>query len=223
MAEELLTDAEQVEEVKRLVKEYGPVLLIGAVLGVGGFFGVRYYRGYQDNTALEAAGQFSQMAQALQLNDAKKAREVATGLLKDHPGSPYADQAQLTLARMDVDEGHGANAVEPLTAVMNNSKDSELKQIARLRLARVLVDQGKPDEALNLLNAGTAGSFAGRYHEVRADALTAKKDTAGAIKEYREALATEDAAGGADSALVEMKLADLGASPQDADLAKVKP
>lgn len=225
MAEELLTDAEQVEEVKRLTKEYGPVLLIGALLGVGGFFGVRYYRAHQDNVALEASGQFSQMATVLQIGDAKKARELAAGLVKDHPGSPYADQAQLTLARLDVDEGHSANAVEPLTAVMNGSKDSELKQIARLRLARVLIDQSKADEALKLLDLGTAGAFAGRYHEVRADALIAKKDPAGAIKEFRAALATatEDSAGGVDSALIEMKLADLGASPKEADTAKVKP
>ena len=71
--------------------------------------------------------------------------------------------------------------VEPLTTVMNGSKDAELKQIARLRLARVLIDQGKADEALKLLDLGTAGTFVGRYHEVRADALSAKKDTAGAI------------------------------------------
>lgn len=223
MAEEFLTDDEQIEEVKRLTKEYGPVLIIGALLGVGGFFGVRYWRGYQDNQALEAAGQFSQMATVLQIGDAKKARELANGLLKDHPGSPYADQAQLTLARMDVDEGHGTNAVESLTAVMNNSKDSELKQIARLRLARVQIDLGKPDEALKLLDMGTAATFAGRYHEVRADALIAKKDPAGAIKELREALATDETAGGVDSALVQMKLADLGAAPKDADTAKVKP
>src|ERR1700755_698518 len=104
MAEDLLTDEEQIQEVKRLFKEYGPVLVIGALLGVGGFWGLRYYRSYQDEQGLKAAARFSQMAASLEVNDNKKAREIADTLLKDFPRSAYADQAQLSLARIDVDE-----------------------------------------------------------------------------------------------------------------------
>jgi predicted negative regulator of RcsB-dependent stress response len=215
MAEEYLTDDEQLDEVKRLVKEYGPVLVIGALLGVGGFFGFRYYRSYQDDQGLKAAGRFSQMTLSLQTSDNAKAREIAAGLIKDFPNSPYADQAQLALARVAVDEGHDDQAVGPLTGVMNGSKDSELKHIARLRLARVLIDQGKPEDAIKLLGEGTPGTFAARYHEVRADALIAKKDVPAAVTEYKAALsAAED--GGVDSALIEMRLADLGVTENNA-------
>jgi predicted negative regulator of RcsB-dependent stress response len=92
-----------------------------------------------------------------------------------------------------------------------------------LRLARVLIDQGKPDEAIKTLAAGTPGSFAGRYHEVHGDALYAKKDIPGAIAEYNSALGASE--GGADAALLQLKLADL-ASNEKADLAsneKAKP
>jgi predicted negative regulator of RcsB-dependent stress response len=41
MAEDL-TDDEQLEEVKRYVREYAPVLIVGALLGAGGLFGWRY-------------------------------------------------------------------------------------------------------------------------------------------------------------------------------------
>jgi predicted negative regulator of RcsB-dependent stress response len=93
---------------------------------------------------------------------------------------------------------------------MNNSKDAELKQVARLRLARILIDQGKPDEAIKTLAEGTPGSFAGRYHEVHGDALYAKKDIPGAVAEYNMALGTSD--GGADAALLQLKLADLASN-----------
>jgi predicted negative regulator of RcsB-dependent stress response len=73
-----------------------------------------------------------------------------------------------------------------------------------------LIDQGKTDEALKTLTEGTPGSFAGRYHEVRGDALYAKKDFAGATAEYTQALGTSD--GGADSALLQLKLADLASN-----------
>lgn len=222
MAEEFLTDDEQVAEVKRLVREYAPVLILGAVLGGGGLFGWRYYQTHQTVNALKASDQFNAMSLALQSSDPKKARDLANGIIQNYGGLPYADQARLALARMDVDEGHDANAVAPLTEVMNSSKDSELKHIARLRLARVLIDQGKPDDAIQLLAAATPGSFTGRYHQVHGDALYAKKDTAGAIAEYKAAL--EHASdGGVDSALVEMKLADLGATEQPSANTKVKP
>jgi predicted negative regulator of RcsB-dependent stress response len=90
---------------------------------------------------------------------------------------------------------------------MNNSKDGELKQIARLRLARVLIDQGKPDDAIKILAEGTPGGFAGRYHDVRGDALYAKKDIPGAVAEYQQALGTSDR--GAEASLLQLKLADL--------------
>ena len=210
MAEEYLTDDEQLEAVKHMFKEYAPWIVGGLVLGLGGWYGIQFYRSHQNERALQAAAQFEQMTFAMQADDHKKSRAIADGLVKDFPSSPYADQAQLAIARMSVEDGHSADAVAPLTQVMDNSKDAELKQIARLRLARVQIDQGKPDDAIKLLAAGTPGSFAGRYHEVHGDALYAKKDVAGAIAEYNAALSAGD--GGADSALLELKLADLASN-----------
>jgi predicted negative regulator of RcsB-dependent stress response len=210
MAEEYLTDDEQLEAVKRAFTEYAPWILGGVVLGVGGWYGIQHYQSHKNEVAFRAADQFSQMTLALQLNDPKKSLQIADALIKDFPNSPYADQAQLTIARIDVESGKSADAVAPLTQVMNSSKDSELRQIARLRLARVLIDQGKPDEAIKTLAAGTPGSFAGRYHEVHGDALYAKKDIPGAIAEYNSALGASD--GGAEAAMLQLKLTDLASN-----------
>jgi predicted negative regulator of RcsB-dependent stress response len=210
MAEEYLTDDEQLEAVKRAFTEYAPWILGGVVLGVGGWYGFQHYQSHKNEVAFRAADQFSQMTVALQMNDPKKSLQIADALIKEYPNSPYADQAQLTIARIDVESGKSADAVVPLTQVMNNSKDTELQQIARLRLARVLIDQGKPDDAIKLLAAGTPASFAGRYHEVRGDALYSKKDIPGAIAEYNAALGASD--GGAEAAMLQLKLADLASN-----------
>ncbi len=137
-------------------------------------------------------------------------RPIADGLIKNYPDSPYADQAQLAIARLSVEEGRPDGAIASLTQVMDHSKDTELRQIARLRLARVLTDQGKPDAALKILADGTPGTFAGPYHEVRGDAYYAKKDIAGAVAEYKAALGAADASG-VNGALLELKIQDLGA------------
>jgi len=210
MAEDL-TDDEQLETVKRAVAEYAPWLIGGALIGAGLFFGFRYYQNSSNERALKAAVQFSAMTDALQANDRSRSRQIADTLVKDYANTPYADQAQLTIARLYVDDGQLENAIAPITSVMNNSKDTELRQIARLRLARILTDQGKADAAIKTLGEGTPGAFAGRYHEVRGDAYYAKKDIAAAVTEYKAALGAADA-GDTDAALLELKIQDLGAA-----------
>jgi predicted negative regulator of RcsB-dependent stress response len=213
MAEEYLTDDEQLEAVKHLISEYAPWLIGGVLVGAALFFGIRYYQGYSNERALKAAAQFSEMAAALQTNDHAKSRQIADGLIRDYARSPYADQAQLALARLDVDDGQLDKAIAPLTHVMNESNDTELRHVARLRLARILTDQGKSDEALKTLAESMPPAFAGPYHEVRGDAYLAKKDVSGARTEYTAALAAggADGAGGVNTSLLELKIQDLGA------------
>lgn len=209
MTEDYLTDDEQLEVVKKFTKEYGTWVIGGVVLGVALLLGWRYYQNAQNTQALSAAGKFDEMTAAIEASDFAKSRALADGIIQGFPNSPYSDQAHLALAGMAVDGGKSADAVAPLTLVMNNSKDADLRQIARLRLARVLIDQGRPDDAIKTLAEGTPGSFAGRYHEVRGDALNAKKDAAGALTEYKAALNASDSG---DGALLELKIADLGSN-----------
>jgi predicted negative regulator of RcsB-dependent stress response len=212
MAEEYLTDDEQLEAVKHLIVEYAPWLIGGVLVGAAVFFGYRYFQNYTNERAYKAAAEFSALTAALQLNDRAKSRQIADELVKDFPSSPYADQAKLTMARLDVDDGQLDKAVAPLTQVMNDSKDTELRRIARLRLARVLTDQGKADEAIKTLAEPMPAAFSARYHEVRGDAFFAKKDIPDAITEYQAALGAADASG-INAALLELKIQDLGAAP----------
>jgi predicted negative regulator of RcsB-dependent stress response len=208
MAEDYLTDDEQLEHVKRVVADNWLWVGGGIVLGAALIFGYRYHDAHQNDLALRAAAQFDDMASALEQDAKPRARQIADGLVKTFPGSPYADQALLVLARLAVDDAKPADAVAPLTQVMDGSKDDELRHIARLRLARVLIDAGKPDDALKLLAAAGPGAFSGLAHEVRGDAFYAKQDTADALSEYKAALD-----GGVDAAVLQLKIADLGTPP----------
>jgi predicted negative regulator of RcsB-dependent stress response len=222
MAEDYLTDDEQWEAVKRWIVENGLWVLAGIVLGVVGLFGYRYIDSARNDRDLRASVQFSEMTAALEHDDRNRTRRIADGLVRDYPSSPYADQAQLTLARLFVDDGQLPGAVAPLTEVMNSSKDSELRHIARLRLARVLTDQGKPDEAIRTLAEDAApGAFTAQYHEVRGDAFYARKDFKSAVAEYKAALGGD--ATGVDSALLELKIADLGAPAAPAPATAMAP
>jgi predicted negative regulator of RcsB-dependent stress response len=210
MAEDYLTDDEQLEHVKRVISENWIWVAGGVVLGAALIFGYRYYESYVNERALRAAAQFEELTLALARDDQGKVRQVADGLIKQYPTSPYADQAQLVLARLSVDSGKPADAIEPLTQVETRSKDAELRHIARLRLARVLTALGKPDDAIKTLAEDAWGAFTAQAHEVRGDAFYAKHDIQGALKEYQAALGAGDASS-VDSALLQLKLADLSA------------
>jgi predicted negative regulator of RcsB-dependent stress response len=227
MAEDYLTDDEQLEHVKHVVAENWVWVAGGVVLGAALIFGYRYYESYVNDRALRAAAQFEELTSALARDDQGKVRQVADGLLKEYPTSPYADQAQLVLARLSVDSGKPADAIAPLTQVETHSKDAELRHIARLRLARVLTALGKPDDAIKTLAEDAWGAFASQAHEVRGDAFYAKHDIQGAVKEYQAALGAGDASS-VDSALLQLKIADLSApssaAPPTADPSnKAKP
>jgi predicted negative regulator of RcsB-dependent stress response len=218
MAEEYLTDDEQLEHVKRVVSENWMWVAGGVVLGAALIFGYRYYESSRNDRALRAAGQFEELTSALARNDQGRARQAADGLIQGYPGSPYADQARLVLARLSVDDGKPAEAIAPLTAVMGTAKDAELKHIARLRLARVLTALDRPDDAIKTLAEDTWGAFASQAHEVRGDAFYAKHDVQAALKEYQAALTGGDA-GSVDSSLLQLKVADLAADASN----KAKP
>jgi predicted negative regulator of RcsB-dependent stress response len=70
---------------------------------------------------------------------------------------------------------------------MEQTEDKQLALVARLRLARVQLAQNKPDEAIATLDAVDPGAFKPRYQEARGDALYAKGDKPGALKEYQSA------------------------------------
>jgi predicted negative regulator of RcsB-dependent stress response len=211
MAEEYLTDDEQLEAVKRWTSENGLWLVAGVVVGAAALFGYRYYDSYRNQRDLKAAAEFGAMAAALDKNDRAGGERIAETITHQYASTPYADQAELTLARLYLDASQPANAIAALTRVMNESKDAELKNVARVRLARVLIDQGKPDDAISTLGGAAPGAFTGLYHEVRGDALYAKKDIAGAVAEYRLALGANES-GGADASMLALKITDLGAA-----------
>jgi predicted negative regulator of RcsB-dependent stress response len=94
--------------------------------------------------------------------------------------------------------------------VIGSTRDHALALAARLRLARVQLSQGKPDEAIKTLDATEPGAFAARYAELRGDALLAKGDRDGALKQYRSARASGSDT--VDAELLDLKISELAHS-----------
>lgn len=202
-------EQEQWERVKQWLRENGLWLLAGVAIGVAALVGWRWWEERVERRAVEASSRYQQVLEAFGRGDRTRGVTLADELRRDYASSPYADQADLVLARAFVEAGEFGKAVERLERVMNRSSDAELRHVARLRLARVQIAQGNTDQALATLAAEKSpGAFAPRYAEVRGDALFAKGDRAAALREYRAARSADEG-GVLDNALLDLKIADL--------------
>lgn len=200
-----LSDIEREEQLRRWWSENWAWIIGGVALGLSLLAGWQYWQRHQVQSAeLDQSGYIA-VLEALGRNQRDEAASQAKALRERRPDSPYADQAELALARAALEQRDFDDAGGLLRGVADRSKDTELRQTSRIRLARVLIEQGKHDEALGELDAASAGAFAALVHEVRGDAYAAKGDPAAARKEYDAALAAGGTDSGLDRAFVELK------------------
>jgi predicted negative regulator of RcsB-dependent stress response len=185
--DDYLSEKEQWEWLKGWVRSNGPWIVAGILVGVGILLGWRWWGARTDRIALEAGTKYQQLLQAYDRGDKPRAETLTAELDRDYKGSPYVDQAHLLNARAQVDAGELDKAAATLKSVMEQTDDKQLALVARLRLARVQLSQNKPDEAIATLDAVDSGAFKPRYQEARGDALYAKGDKPGALKEYQSA------------------------------------
>lgn len=212
--EDYLTETDQWEALKRWLRENGAWMVAGVLIGVGALLGYRWWEARQTTRAHTAQARYADVLTALGRADKARAVELGDQLRNEFADTPYADHADLVLARAHVDLGELEAAAGRLRAVMENSDDPELRLIARERLARVQLAQNKPDEALATLAGAEPGAFAARFEEIRGDALLQKGDTAGALAAYSAALAAAEP-GVVDAGLLQLKINDLGAATPD--------
>lgn len=212
-------EQEQWERVKLWLRENGLWLLAGVAIGVAALAGWRWWEQRVERLAVEASGKYQQVLEAFGRGDRTRGTTLADELRRDYASSPYADQADLVIARSHVEASEYGKAAERLTRVAEASDDKELRHVARLRLARVQIAQGNTDQALATLAAAKeTGAFASRYAELRGDALFAKGDKPGALREYLAAR-TADTDGVLDRALLDLKIGDLTAEGVEAPAA----
>lgn len=214
--DDYLSEKEQIEGLKQRVREYGPYALAGVIVAVGGLYGWKYYQSSRAHQGLEAAAKVEAIAAQLGGGDSVGAAKAADALRDGYGRTPYADEADLMVARALVDGGDLLGAMARVENVIRSTDDAEMKAVALLRKARLQRAMGKVDEALKTVNAaleggqaGDLGAFAARFLEVKGDLLGDKGDAKGAAAAWQEALA-KDKDGVLARELVELKLNQAG-------------
>ena len=206
-----LQEQEQLEELKAWWKDYGRLVILGAVAGalaIAGFQGWRYYRHSQ---SLAAVALYEQLDQAERAGDRRKVRDIAGEIVARYASTPYASFAALSAARASFEAGELPEAKARLAWVVESARREELRDIARLRLAGVLLDEKNHEEALKLLEAKPGESMTGLYADLRGYILLAQGRHADARNAYQLALDRSEA-GSPYRATLQLKLDALGES-----------
>lgn len=207
---EQYTDDERVEDLKKWWKENGTSIIAGIVLGVIAIFGWQYWGSHRNAQAEKASLAYDAFVVAAEQADAGQARQRGQALLADFPNSAYAALAALRLAKLEVDGGDTAAAIQRLEWVIGNARLDEIKDIARLRLARVQLAAGQPAEAEKLMDRVTTPSLTAEREELKGDLYLAGNDPAKARTAYTAALAA-----GGDNPLLQFKIDSLAAPTAD--------
>ena len=91
------TEEQQVEAIKKWWKENGKAVVIGAIIGLGGLYGWRYYQAEQDQQMERASDAYVQVVEAMTTKQAD-ADSIANQFVVEND-SAYADLIELQLAK----------------------------------------------------------------------------------------------------------------------------
>ncbi|BCL68712.1 putative TPR repeat protein [Vibrio nigripulchritudo SO65] len=197
------TEEQQVEAIKEWWKENGKAVIVGAVVGLGGIFGWRFYQDSQADAQNAASLAYDGVLKQIQTSGAESSSD-ALAFIEANKDSQYSVLAALQLAKAFVEAGELDKALEQLSWAKTNTKDESIVSLLTVREARVLAEQEKFDEALTKLDSVKEAGWAGRIAELRGDILLRQGNTEGAYAAYSEAQQQSDT-----SQALQMKLDDL--------------
>ena len=216
MVDEYLSEREQAEQLRQWLRQNGIWLLAGVALTVGGYYGYRWWESREAQRSVEAGQRFAAMLDAIGGGKRDEGLKIAGEVTGEYADTPYADQATLVLARLDVDSGNLAGAETRLAKVAAESKDPDLRIVARLRVARLQLAQGRYDDAMKSLDAVATPAVDARVLELKGDVKRAQGDKGAALDYWRKAKSSAEAdpAGSAqvDTELLGLKIDELGAA-----------
>ncbi|EGQ7795299.1 tetratricopeptide repeat protein [Vibrio parahaemolyticus] len=197
------TEEQQVEAIKDWWKENGKAVIIGAVVGLGGLFGWRYYQDTVIQASETASQSYTTAMNALQEKGVDAQSDVQA-FIESNEVKEYSVLAALQLAKAQVEAKDFAAALEQLKWAQSNTKDAALSPLISYRIARIETEMGNFDAANTELGKVTDTAWAGRIAELRGDIALRQGDKDAAYVAYTEAQQAADA-----SPTLQMKLDDL--------------
>ena len=207
--DDLLSEKEQIDQIRSWWSEYGAYVIGGIVIGAGLLFGINQYQAKQLAAQHAASTAYEALLVQIVDGDLDAAETTSNEIASEYSDTTYVGQAGLAMARLYMDKNRDQDAAEALERVVNGNAGDELKHVARLRLARIYLYQDRPQDAVDLLANEDNSAFAAAFGETLGDAYTALGRIAEAQDAYQKVLLDPLSQGTVDQQLVQWKSLDL--------------
>jgi predicted negative regulator of RcsB-dependent stress response len=206
---EYMTEQEQIEQIKLWIKLYGPSIIAGIALALVGLFFWNLWENHQNKIFSRASIIYDNM-QAFRLsNDTVNSSLQANKLIKHYQKTPYANMAQLMLARFDVENKNYQSAIDHLTIVAQTANMPAMQNIAKIRTARIQLSLQKTDEALHTLSSIHDKNYLDLIEETTGDIYLQKNKPLDAKNAYLLALKNLPSEDVTRKPIIQMKIDNL--------------
>ncbi len=184
------TEEEQVENIKKWIKENYIAIITIVILGFGSIFVVNYYKEYKENNNNKAR----ELYLAVNKNN-------NTNINKLNTHNAYMNFTKLLLAKNNVDFDNN-KAIAILKTVDNDNKI--IKDVANIRLSKLYLSNKNYDQALKILNNNVISDIT---NSIKGDIYLAQNKIKQAKKYYN--LSYTNSKNRAFKTLISIKLNDI--------------
>jgi len=216
-----LEEQEQLDELKHFWKRWGDLiswLLIAVLAGYAAWMTWQYWSNKQ---ALQSSAMYDTVERAAQAGDMAMLDRSVADIKDKFASTSYAQQAVLLAARVYQDKDRATDAKTQLNWVVDKAGDPGYQALARLRLAALLIEEKAYDQARQQLAAKAPTSFEPLFADRLGDIDMLQGKSADAVKQYQKAWKGLEPSA-EYRRLVAVKLAALGADPEDATTQETK-
>ncbi|MDN2663640.1 YfgM family protein [Psychromonas sp. 14N.309.X.WAT.B.A12] len=200
------TEEQQVDAIKKWWNDNGTMLIVGAVIGLAGLWGWRYYGESVTASQEKASIEFAQVSEKFNAQGEAHDSSELKQFVAENEGNNYATLGALLLAKEAVDAGDFELAKTQLTELLASNEYAALTPIIALRLARVSAELGEYDDALSTLNTVENEAFLVKVNQTKGDIYLKQGDTDAARSAYQTAV---EASEGRVDPVLQLQLNDL--------------
>lgn len=181
------TEEEQIDDLKRWIKSYGPSILTGVLLAIVLLFGWRYWKNYQHERATQASVLYQQAVDAYETKHLDLLNQFIHKLKEKYPKSPYASYAVFLQIKLAADQKNYQAAETGLSWIIAHNRDENITSIAKLRLGSVQTADHQAQQAIETLQSIKNPAFQGLADIKIADAYLTLGDQTQAKTYYETA------------------------------------
>ncbi len=216
-----LEEQEQLDELKHFWKRWGDLIMWLLIAVLAGYAAWMTWQYWSNKQAVQSSAMYDTVERAAQAGDMAMLDRSVADIKDKFAATSYAQQAVLLAARFYQDKDRATDAKTQLSWVVDKASDPGYQALARLRLAALLIEEKAYDQARQQLSGKVPTSFEPLMADRLGDIDMLQGKSADAVKQYQKAWKGLEPSA-EYRRLVAVKLAALGADPEDATTQETK-